>query len=168
MTLTLAVFFFFPQEDPVDVRQLADGLKALVEKGLSRAAAVLARVLPHLAHGCTPAQEALLDHFAFALDLSALDAAAARDGDAALQVRIATHMSIGFSMPYHPFWVRWLMLRRVFLLYSPAISGCLLVSSLWKDPLVSDNSGCTRMGAEIFSATSIDALLETQFLPGVW
>ncbi|KAL0024070.1 hypothetical protein WJX79_002966 [Trebouxia sp. C0005] len=59
----------------VDVHGLADGLKALVEAGLTKAAGGLARVLPYLAHGNAAAQAALLDHYAGCLDLTALDAA---------------------------------------------------------------------------------------------
>jgi hypothetical protein len=65
-----------------EVAQLADGLSVLEMAGLGSCAAVLARLLTALAQHSSTAQLGLLQHFAPALDLRALDAAcsAALDG----------------------------------------------------------------------------------------
>jgi hypothetical protein len=58
-----------------EVAQLADGLSVLEMAGLGSCAAVLARLLTALAQHSSTAQLGLLQHFAPALDLRALDAA---------------------------------------------------------------------------------------------
>ncbi|KAF6258322.1 E3 ubiquitin-protein ligase UBR4-domain-containing protein [Scenedesmus sp. NREL 46B-D3] len=65
------------------VAQLADGLSVLEVAGLGDCAAVLARLLTSLAQHSSTAQLGLLQHFAPALDLNALDAACGSGGDAA-------------------------------------------------------------------------------------
>lgn len=59
----------------MEVAQLADGLSVLELAGLGNCAAVLARLLTALAQHSSAAQLGLLQHFAPALDLKALDAA---------------------------------------------------------------------------------------------
>jgi hypothetical protein len=67
-----------------EVAQLADGLSVLEMAGLGSCAAVLARLLTALAQHSSTAQLGLLQHFAPALDLWALDAAcSSRDTAAA-------------------------------------------------------------------------------------
>ena len=58
----------------LDVKPLAEALKAAESQGMARVAGAVARVLPHLAHSSPTAQAALLDHFVLSLDLAALDA----------------------------------------------------------------------------------------------
>ncbi len=65
----------------VDVCQLARGLALLERHGLGGCSAVLARLLTALARSDAAAQRGLLDFFAPALDLSALDAAATASFD---------------------------------------------------------------------------------------
>jgi hypothetical protein len=63
-----------------EVAQLADGLSVLESAGLGSCATVLARVLTALAKHSSTAQQGLITHFARALDLEGLDAAAAAPG----------------------------------------------------------------------------------------
>ncbi|KIY93799.1 E3 ubiquitin-protein ligase UBR4, partial [Monoraphidium neglectum] len=72
----------------VDVCQLARGLTLLERHGLGDCGAVLARVLTALARSDGAAQRGLLDHFAAALDLSALDAAADAAAAAAQRLQL--------------------------------------------------------------------------------
>jgi len=60
-----------------EVAQLADGLSVLESVGLGSCAAVLAQLLTALAHHSSTAQLGLITHFAPALNLQALDDAAA-------------------------------------------------------------------------------------------
>jgi hypothetical protein len=66
-----------------EVAQLADGLSVLEMAGLGSCAAVLARLLTALAQHSSTAQLGLLQHFAPALDLRALDAACSNGETAA-------------------------------------------------------------------------------------
>ncbi|KAK9812313.1 hypothetical protein WJX73_001476 [Symbiochloris irregularis] len=62
------------QAPVLDVRPLAEALKAAEAQGRANVSSAVARVLPHLAHSSPAAQAALLDHFVLSLDLAALDA----------------------------------------------------------------------------------------------
>lgn len=63
------------QAPVLDVKPLAEALKAAEARGMAQLSGAVARVLPHLAHSSPAAQAALLDHFVLSLDLAALDAA---------------------------------------------------------------------------------------------
>lgn len=69
-----------------EVAQLADGLSVLESVGLGSCAAVLAKLLTALAQHSSTAQLGLLTHFAPALDLQALDDAAAQASSTGVSV----------------------------------------------------------------------------------
>ena len=82
-----------------EVAQLADGLSVLESVGLGSCAAVLAKLLTALAHHSSTAQLGLIKHFAPALDLQALDAAAADTAPAGADGGVAGGADATVSLP---------------------------------------------------------------------